>query len=198
MAPTALPTTIAHPPFVLFVYFPSHHSLNLLLPFFLSLLVLVQSLPLSSPCLFSLLLIFSNSSIVFQLPLIFSYFSVFLSFLVFFPFTLLLITYFLHLSRFLHSSSFLYSSSFLFSSFCFLLLLLPFTLNFFVFFTPLFLFVPCSTGYISFHSSVLFFSLDCILFPFYPHLSRLPCFLLLFSFPLHITSFSATAKRPSS
>lgn len=111
-------------------------------------------------------------------------------FLVFLSFILLLIIYFPHLSRFLHSSSFLRFSRlscFLHAHFAVasFTLLLPFTLNFFVFFARrlFLLFIPCSTRSTSSHSAVLF-SLDCILYPFYyPHPSRLPCFFLVPSFP---------------
>lgn len=188
------------PPFVLFVYFPSHpFSRSLLLPsFFLSLLILVQSRPLS-PIFFPShwysptdIRLFSNCHLYFLIFPV-SRLSSFLSRLPYcLPFTC---SFTFPVFSMLHSSSLPLSSC----SFCFLFLLLPLppVLHVFVFFTPLSLFVSCSTRSISSRTPVPF----CSYFISFPSssFSTLPVFFpLLSSFPPHATSFSATAEPPSS
>lgn len=152
MAPTAFPTTIA-PSFTFFVYFPSHHSLDLLssLSFYLCLYSFRVYLFLLSP-LTDILQLFDCFPIAIY---IFSFTS-FPFFLIFF--LIIFIVYYL-LASLLRFSFLVFPVFFTFILLS-LLLLFPLTLNFFVFFTPLFLFVRCSTRSISSHSTeIIFFRL---------------------------------------
>lgn len=196
MAPTALPTTIAHPPLALFVYFPSHHSLDLLFSSLSFCLCSYSRVYLFLLCLFSPLLTFSSSLIVFQLPLIFSHFPVFhlSNFLLIYLIAQYLLLLSFSFPPFIVISSFPVFPVF----FMFIFLSLPslsisFTLNFFVFFTSFFLFVLYFTRSISSHSSGLFFA-RLYFISFLSHPSWRSCFFfLLLSFPLRTTS-SATEE----
>lgn len=186
------------PSFVLFVYFPSHpfsQSLRLL-SFFLSLLALVWSLPLPPVSFLShwyspTLRLFSNCHLYF---LIFQ-FPVFLkSFLLIY-----LIAYYLllHLPRFLYASFLIFLVFF-----TFVLLSISSPSIFFCFLHFLFS-LPFSFFYLTFHSIsshflLFFFLLDCFISFLLLSFSAFSFFLLLSSFPLMRTSFSAVAKQPSS
>lgn len=185
------------PPFVLFVYFPSHpFSRSLLLPsFFLSLPILVQSRPLS-PIFFPSyrysptdIRLFSNCHLyflIFQFPV----------FLVFFSFTLSLTIYLcLHLSRLLHAS-FLVSPAI----FVFILFSPPSTSSH----PSCIRFLHSSLSFCPMFHSFYFLSHSCSFLLVFYFLSILilldsPFFFpLLSSFPPHATSFSTTAEPPSS
>ena len=169
-------------PFVLFVYFPSQtFSQSPLIPPFLFVFAYIRPDLLYSStsfsCLFSLLLIFSNSLIVFQLSLIFSHF--------FFSFTFIfLIAYYLLFLFFYFSISFLFFPVF----FIFILLSVSFHSSFFRLLHSFFLFPVLL---VLFPFTFLFLFL--LVFSFYLHPSWLFLFPLIFIFSLYVLSNSETA-----